>query len=116
MKNWIFLLVPITVFSWITPWIAMPIITMLWAIFTEGKILHKTLGSFIMVYIYWLVYAGVLDFQNQHILSTRMAQLFSIQNSILLLVLTGLVGGITAALAAWSGSLIQQVVYKSEQK
>jgi hypothetical protein len=114
MKNWILLLLPITVFSWITPWIAMPIITMIWAIFTEGKVLHKVLISFGLVYLYWIIYAGVLDFQNKQILSTRMAQLFSINPPILLLVSTGLLGGITAGLAAWSGALIRSFVYKGQ--
>lgn len=116
MKNWILLLVPISVFSWITPWIAMPIITLLWAFFTEGKIIHKVFISFVLVYLYWMIYAGVLDFQNQQILSTRIAQLFSINPPILLLVITGFLGGVTAALAAWSGGLIRDWVYKGENK
>lgn len=87
---------------------------MIWAFFTEGKILHKVLISFGLVYLYWIIYAGILDFQNQQILSSRMAQLFSIDPPILLLVLTGLLGGITAGLAAWSGGLIRQIVYKGE--
>ncbi len=114
MKNWILLTVPIVVFSWFTPWLAMPIITMIWAIFTEGKIIHKVMSSFAVVYLYWMIYAGVLDFQNQHILSTRMAQLFSIHPPLLLLVVTGFLGGITAALAAWSGGLIRNWIYKEE--
>jgi hypothetical protein len=112
MKNWILLLVPITVFSWFTPWLAMPLITMIWAIFTEGKIIHKVIGSFAIVNLYWMIYAGVLDIQNQQILSTRMAQLFAIHPPILLLVITGLLGGITAALAAWGGGVIRHFVYQ----
>ena len=51
----------------------------------------------------WIAWAVYLDWRNHHLLSGRIAVLFHLPSAYAVLVLTGLIGGLTGGLAAWAG-------------
>jgi hypothetical protein len=51
----------------------------------------------------WGAMAGFLDWRNHHILSDRIAQLFSLPTGLLLPPITALLGGLMGGMGAWAG-------------
>lgn len=60
--------------------------------------------GFIGVFIVWATYAFLLDVQNASVLSQKIAVLFSVNQPVLLLLITGIIGGITGGLGSWAGN------------
>ncbi len=57
----------------------------------------------------YLIITFFADRANEQILSRKMAELFGLPSTSLLLVLTALIGFITAGLGGWSGSFLRQM-------
>ncbi len=69
-------------------------------------------SGFVAVSLLWMSKATMIDVYTNSILSTKMVTLFGFQRPIVLILMTGLVGGILGGL----GSLIGQQLYKLFQK
>ena len=66
------------------------------------------LAGFAGVFLLWLIFSWSIDASNDHILSQRIAQIFPLGGiSFLLILVTSLVGGLVAGLAALSGSYLR---------
>jgi hypothetical protein len=62
------------------------------------------LAGFSGLFILWVLLAIIKDTANEHILSTKVAHLFPLGGSyVLLIVITGLIGGLVSGLAATAG-------------
>ena len=59
--------------------------------------------GFVAVALLWGMYAGYLDAQNAHILSTKMGNLFGALSSFSMILLTSLIGGIIGGLGTLTG-------------
>jgi len=71
-------------------------------------------AGFIGVGLFWLAYILFLDIQNQHQLSSAVAQIFSENlgseiSSTLLIAAASILAGIIGGLACWAGSLFNQI-------
>jgi hypothetical protein len=53
-----------------------------------------------------------MDQQNEMILSHRVIQLFHLPNSLMLVVVTSIIGGIIGGLASWAGNLCGSIYVK----
>ncbi len=72
-------------------------------------------AGFYGVAIVWVIYAFVIDYRNSHLLSHRMVKMFMLPDSpVLMLILAGLIGGVTAGLAALSGNYFKVFYQKNE--
>lgn len=67
------------------------------------------LTGFFGIAALWSIVAVSKDINNEHILSTRMAQLFHLPNFGTFIVVTILLGAIVGGLSAWSAALLAQV-------
>ena len=63
------------------------------------------LAGFLGVFLLWAGKALVIDRSNEHILSPRIAALIHIPSVPLLILVTGLIGGLVAGIAGLSGAL-----------
>lgn len=66
--------------------------------------------GFIGVFVVWATYAFWLDVQNASVLSKKIAVLFSVHQPVLLLLITGIIGGITGGLGSWAGNETKKLV------
>lgn len=67
------------------------------------------LSGFLGLLLLWGILATWIDIRNQHILSQKMAQVFSLGNSYFLLIMvTALVAAIVAGFAAMTGSYVRK--------
>src|SRR5438477_1066926 len=70
------------------------------------------LSGFLGIFILWLVLAWWIDIKNQHVLSNKVAEIFPLGgSSILLIFVTALIGGLVGGLAAMSGSYLRRGRY-----
>jgi hypothetical protein len=93
------------------PWWSIAIVSFLVALFLPQRIGASFLSGFLGIFILWVILSFWIDQKNQGILSAKIASLFSLGgSSILLILLTGLVGGLTGGFAAMSGSSLKRTI------
>ncbi len=72
-----------------------------WKAFTAG---------FIAVFLLWAILAFLKDNANEHILSKKVAEILPLNgNYILLIIITGFVGGLLAGLSGITGSYLRKL-------
>ncbi|HYF30095.1 MAG TPA: hypothetical protein VD993_03150 [Chitinophagaceae bacterium] len=85
------------------------------AAFVVAALIHQRAGKsfltgFLALFLLWGILAFIIDQQNQQVLSKKVAQLLSLgEGSIVIILITGLVGGLVAGFAAMSGSYLRTV-------
>jgi hypothetical protein len=78
--------------------------------FLAALLIHQRLGmaflsGFLGIFLLWTVLALWIDIKNKGLLSHKIAELLPLGgNSVLLLCITGLIGGLVGGFAAMSGS------------
>ena len=90
------------------PWWSMAVVSFVVSLLMGYRGGKSFLMGFFGVALCWLTFAMVHDIPNEHILSTRMAKLFSLPNYGLFILVTVVVGGLVGGLAAWSATLLRQ--------
>lgn len=70
---------------------------------------HAFLGGFTGVSLVWMTASAVIDVRTHSILSAKIAPLLGLSSPILLVLLTGLIGGVLGGLGAISGHQIRQL-------
>jgi hypothetical protein len=99
------------------PWQSMAVVSFLIAVYMNQKPAMAYLTGFVSMFLLWVLLAWWIDVQNDSILSARMATLFPLGGSSLLLILvTGLVAGIIGGLSALTGSYFRKYIqfYRSK--
>jgi hypothetical protein len=69
------------------------------------------LAGFFGVLALWLIISFIKDFSNEHILSTRMGELFGLPAGFLFIIVAALVGGLVGGLAGWSGAVLRKNMF-----
>ena len=84
--------------------------------FLIGALLFQSAGKaflsgFFGLFLFWAGMATWIDIQNKHLLSQKVALIFPLQGSYILLILvTGILGGLIAGLSALSGSYLRRAI------
>jgi hypothetical protein len=89
------------------------------AIVAMGLSLNKItalLGGFTSIALLWMGAATLIDVHTNSILSVKIAPLLGFQSSTLLILLTGLVGGIVGGLGALSGQQLRTLLTRRRAK
>jgi hypothetical protein len=90
------------------PWWGIAITSLLVAVIIHQKAGRAFLSGLLGVLIVWAGLAFWIDMKNNGILSKKIAQVLPLGgNSILLVFVTGLIGGLVAGFAAMSGSFLR---------
>lgn len=89
------------------PWWSVAIVAFIVSALIPQKPLISFLGGFIGLFLLWSILSFYISISNDHILAHRISLLILKSDSPYLLVLTtGLIGGIVAGFAALTGSFI----------
>ncbi len=92
------------------PWWSIAIVAFVIALLIPQSLLHGFLAGFTGIFILWAVLALWIDVKNEHILSQKIAQLFSLGgSSILMILVTAFTGALVGGFAAMSGSSLRRV-------
>lgn len=95
------------------PWWGTLIACFIAGFFTHNMNKSPYWTGFTGVFLVWSSYAGIIDFQTNSILSGKIMQLFYMPaNSILAVLLTGVIGGIPGGFACKAGDLFREMILK----
>lgn len=90
------------------PWWSFAITSFLVAIFIQQRPWQAFLAGFIALLLLWGIYASFIDNANQHILSTKVAQILPFKGSYkALIITTAIIGGLLSGMAALTGSYLK---------
>jgi len=90
------------------PWWGIAIASLLVAVIVHQKAGKAFLSGFLGVLLLWAGLAWWIDMKNDGVLSKKIASVLPLGgNALLLILLTGIIGGLVAGLAAMSGSYIR---------
>lgn len=98
--------------SFFLPWWISALIAFLAAFFIGKTSGQAFLAGFGAVFIAWIVLALLKSVSNNNILAKRVATMFHLPHWIFLLLITALIGGIVAGMAALSGILLKKIIKK----
>lgn len=91
-----------------SPWWGFAVTSLLVAVLVHQKAGKAFLAGFLGILLLWAGLAYWIDAKNNSVLSQRIAQILPLNgNSLLLILLTGVAGGLVAGFAAMSGSFLR---------
>ena len=91
-------------------WWSIALVSFLVALLIPQKISAAFLSGFFGIFILWAVLAFWIDSKNGNSLSYKMAELFKLGgSSILLVLITALIGGLVGGFAAMAGSSLRPI-------
>jgi hypothetical protein len=92
------------------PWWIIVIVSFAIELLFGGKTSLSFFSGFYGIFIYWLIYAGIIDFQNGFLLSKKIAVLFHLpQMPLIVALVTALIGGIVGGLGSLTGNLFRKM-------
>ncbi|MFY0608509.1 MAG: hypothetical protein JXR10_17460 [Cyclobacteriaceae bacterium] len=113
----IILIISLTYFaSMYSPWWIIIIISGLVSFGIYGSGFNVFISGFLGGGILWLTTAWFLDFSTNGILSDRIIQLFPLEDPFMLILITGLIGGLAAGLGAITGNSFRLLFVKKKVK
>ena len=77
--------------------------------FGAEKPLQAYVAGFCAVFLVWFGYAFYIDHNNNHLLSSKIIQLFQLPNSLSIILISAMVGGLACGLAALTGRLLKNI-------
>ena len=90
-------------------WWSFAITSFIVALFVHQKPLLAFTAGFLSMFALWGIHAILIDNANEHVLSHKIAQVLPLSgSSTLLILITGLVGGLVSGFSALSGSLARR--------
>jgi hypothetical protein len=93
------------------PWWAPAIAAFIIAALIFQRPLYAFLSGFLGLFLLWGFFAGIINASNDGILAARVAAIFPLGGSSFLLILvTALIGGLVAGLAALSGRYLRYIL------
>ncbi len=98
-------------FSWWSAVIASFVVAML---FSKSKGVTAFFAGFLAVFLLWTVYALIIDINTQSILTEKIARILTVNNKYLLILITGIIGGLPAGFGALSGNFLAKVFKKEK--
>jgi hypothetical protein len=87
------------------PWWSIAVVAFIVALVIRPSIAMGFLSGFTGIFFLWAIVALWIDVKNEHILSHKIAQLFPLGgSSVLLILITAFVGALVGGFAAMSGA------------
>jgi len=111
--NFILTFIIAYIFSFFMGWYSVMTASLLTALFIPLKRLAVFFVPFLSIFLLWCIYSYVLSSSNDFILAKKIAVLLPLNgNPYLLILITGLIGGLAAGAAALFGNQLRVVFSK----
>ncbi len=93
----------------VLPWYTFVFCALAVAVAIHQKPFKAFAAGFIALVVLWCILAIIKDVANEHILSIKVAQILPLKgNYILLIIVTGFIGGLVAGFGALTGSYLRK--------
>ena len=99
--------------TWFLPWWMLAVVSFIIAFvvyLAPGKAFWS---GFVGIALLWLICILIKDIANEHVLSIKMAKLFSLPDYWLFILVNIIVGGLVGGLASWSGAVLRNEYVKT---
>ena len=91
------------------PWWAIAIAAFVVTALIQQPPVYAFLAGFISIFLFWSAMAFIISYNNDDILAHKVSQLIiQMDNPLLLILVTGLLGGIVAGVAGLAGSFVRK--------
>jgi len=97
------------VLSLFMPWWSIFLASAIGGALIQQRGISAYAAGFLAIGILWFVQAYLVDQANHSILSTRIAALLSLPSSMMLILITAVLGGVCGGLGALTGTLAKKV-------
>ena len=102
--------------GYIMPWWSIVLCTAVISFLLPGHSFNAFLSGFLGVGLLWMVMAWKFDMESGSNMSTKIIDLFPIDDHILLILATGFVGAIVGGFSAISGNTFRQLFIKKKKQ
>jgi hypothetical protein len=99
-----------------TAWIVVPVAMFVALTMENNKPFAKFLGGFAAISLLWMGKATIIDVYTNAILSTKVVAILGIKSVMMLILLTGFIGGILGGCGAASGQYIRNLFFAKNKK
>jgi len=108
--NFLLILIVTALLQLFTPWWTIALVPFLVMIWRPSTSAFAFMTGFLAIALLWFCYGLYLHITTDGIMSNRIAEIFSLPNGILLLVVTTIVGGVVGGMSGLSGSLVRKTI------
>lgn len=116
LSNFLLTIVLALVFSLFLPWWSIMLAAFLSSAIVRLRKASAFVVPFLAIAVFWIVYAWLLSSANDFILAKKIAVLLPLGgNAVLLILVTGLVGGLAAGVAGLFGNQCRAFFSQSDQ-
>ena len=98
------------------PWWILMVVAFVVGFSIPSNGINLFIAGFLGGGLLWMSYAWYIDIKTESILSNKIVALFPFNDSIFLLILTGIIGALAGALGIISGGSFRQLFMKKKQK
>ncbi|MEQ8472535.1 MAG: hypothetical protein RIC35_15190 [Marinoscillum sp.] len=113
----IFLIIIVAYFlSFYLPWWSLIVLTFIIGFLIPGHGLNLFISGFLGGGLLWMAYSWYLDTKTQSILTDKIIHLFPFEDGFLLIILSGLIGGLSAGFGCLSGNSFRHLFMKKKTK
>jgi hypothetical protein len=95
-------------FGLVFPWWVIALVGLLAGYLINLTPANTFLAGFLGCFILWAGIAFYSDIANEHILATRVGALFTLKQPVLMVLITGCIGGLVTGLASLTGALLRK--------
>jgi len=97
------------------PWWSIAIAAFVIAFIIKQKPGWAFVSAFLGLFFLWAVLSYTISSNNAHVLASKISLLIlKVKNVIVLILLTGFIGGLVAGMAALSGSLLRKIIWSNK--
>jgi cell division protein FtsX len=108
--NIVLILVLSAIAQLMLPWWSIALVAFVIGYFSCNSGWQAFFAGFLALLLLWGGYSFFIDKANEQILSSKIAQLFTLSSGYLLVLITAVVGSLVAGLAALSGRLVKEIL------
>jgi hypothetical protein len=107
LSSALFIAILSAISTWYLPWWMIAVVSAVVSFIIHLSSGKAFLSGFLGIALCWTILIINVDSANEHILSSRMAQLFSLPGYWAFISVNVLVGALVGGLAAWSGAVLR---------
>lgn len=97
------------------PWWGFAVTSFIVALAIPLPPFRSFIAGFLALFLFWGIYAFIIDSNNQHILSQKVALILPVGSTIALILLSALIGGLVSGFAALTGSYCRRTATFKDQ-
>lgn len=110
IKNILLLVVLVLTSSYFLPWWSTAIVAFLWGLIINPELKQGALILFFTLFAIWIGVALYLNFTNNALLSQKMAEILKVGSPWVLVLITGIIGGLVGLLPGIAGIYLRKLI------